>query len=179
MAYSQTIVWENNMPIGVYKARKRTREVGSIQPTLFISNFQAWLSVFGFATSAAGFLAVAWGWNVIRGWPSPFMVFSLVVVAVLFLAFAVIILVSLIMLVRMLWRGWHGVLVEYDPDNTPINVLEAIEATDKNTGLKGYKITVKQLDKERTRLSVLIAKYAKAIQDMESDNDKPESKGEK
>ena len=112
-------------------------------------------------------------------WPSP-LVFGLLGIGSAFLvALAVIVVLSIVALYKMLRYSIKGIHYKFDASTAGVDVLEAIEPIHEHTNLKGYKIVVERLTKEQSKLSNSIVRYKKAIQELESDNGKPESKGEK
>ncbi len=140
------------MAIGIYKAFRRRQEVSSAEPTVFLSNFQAWLSVFGFSTSAAGILAAIWGWHMLRELPPPLFLGALTVLAIFVIGFVIIALLSLVQLVKMVRHGWRGIPYKYDPITTPDNVLKAIKPVDVRTNFKEYRSVVDRLTKSNNKL---------------------------
>jgi len=180
MVYSQTMVWEKSaISTGIYKAYKRWSETSSVEPRVLLNNIQAWLSIFGFSTSASGILSAIWRWFLLSKLPPPLIIGVLFVLGAFVLVFFVLTGMSIVVLFRMLCHSIKGVHHRFNASTTSINVLEAIEPTHEHTNLKGYKIAVDRFTKERSKLYSLITKYEKVIRELESDNAKLESKGEK
>ncbi|MFC1870956.1 hypothetical protein ACFLYF_00930 [Chloroflexota bacterium] len=64
---------------------------------------------------------------------------AIAIVGLVLICFIALVVYALIQLVKMFCHGLKGVPYKFDPNETPDNVLEAIEPIDVHTNLKEYR----------------------------------------
>jgi chromate transport protein ChrA len=129
----------NNMREGIYKAKNRWREFYDTRS--ITNNVQICVALLAFALFIITMLSphiwrlwkMSWGELNLAEW------LAFILGGILLIGVAIIAIWSLVSFVILVFRGWRGHKVQYNPETEEPNVLEAITPIDTNQNIASTK----------------------------------------